>query len=92
MLGKVDIFQAEPGLELLTQRSQNEAYCCQRPDDTYLLFLPDVGNVYLKPSHPNKAYTVIGLDILANTCALKLALGKSADQLLQLISPRESGY
>jgi hypothetical protein len=43
-----DIFQAEPRLDLLLDREEDEAYCLAIPGEVYALYLPKGGEVCLK--------------------------------------------
>ena len=45
---QMDIFACEPHLDLLSNRSQNEAYCIANPGVEYGVFFPDGGEVILQ--------------------------------------------
>jgi hypothetical protein len=59
-----DVFHAEPTIEILEDREENEAYAMAIPDEAYAVFFPDSGAVRLQtPSSTN--LTVRWLDIEA---------------------------
>ena len=44
---QLDITTCEPRLDLISKRSQNEAYCIAKPSEAYGIFFPDGGQVEL---------------------------------------------
>lgn len=88
-----DIFKSEPRLDLIGERSVNEAYCSANMGESYLVFYPDGGNVTLDVSAlEGKGVTAHWLDIrnsmwLGDPEAIAVEDGK-----VRLITPDEEGY
>lgn len=92
-LAEHDIFNSEPHLDLLSNRSANEAYCSANPGISYLVFFPDGGNVLLDVSATaRKTLTVHWLDIRACAWAGEMAEVDVEDGKVCLITPDEEGY
>jgi hypothetical protein len=62
---KFDIFNSYPANELLSERSENEAYCLATKNGKYILYFPTGGNVRLnvKPG----SYQIRWLNILSSS-------------------------
>ncbi len=89
-LDKFDIVGSEPSLELLTNRSQNEAYCAAKLGHSYAVFFPDGGNVFVDVSTSDKDLELSWLDI-RNSQWLDPQVVRS-DSQIQLITPSDEGY
>ena len=50
LTASLDVFRSAPHNDLLSGRSENEAYCLARPGDVYAVFFPDGGEVTLDVS------------------------------------------
>ncbi len=64
----VNVLQADPHNDLLSQRAENEAYCMADPGQSYAIFFPDGGDVWLDVSgvSQGETLTIQWLDILAS--------------------------
>ncbi len=92
-LGEHDIFNSEPHLNLIDDRSGNEAYCSANPGVSYLVFFPDGGNVSLDVSDMgDKSLTIQWLDI-RNCMWIDDEVDVYAlDGQIRLVTPDEEGY
>jgi hypothetical protein len=94
---EIDIFTCEPHMDLLSERSRNEAYCTANPGASYAVFFPDGGNVRLNVSKAgDRSLTVRWLDIrnshwIGEPVAVEPEAG-DADRFLRLVTPTEEGY
>ena len=92
-LSEHDIFNSEPHLDLVGDRSVNEAYCSANPGLSYLVFFPDGGNVLLDVSAgEGKALTVHWLDIRASKWMGDATTVGVEEGKVRLETPREEGY
>lgn len=88
-----DIFNSEPHLDLIGDRSANEAYCSANPGVSYLVFFPDGGNVALDVSAAQgKALQVRWLDIGNCMWTGDVITEMSEDDQIRLVTPDEEGY
>jgi hypothetical protein len=89
-----DIFVATPHMDLLANRSRNEAYCTAKPGRAYAVFFPDGGDVRLDVSAVN------GQRMTARWLAIResrwngnpMAVEPDAEGRLRLVTPTEEGY
>ncbi|MGH2368553.1 MAG: hypothetical protein ACRDI2_10145, partial [Chloroflexota bacterium] len=92
----IDLFRCEPHLELLAERSRNEAYCTANPGEAYAVFFPDGGNVLLDVSAVSTAggrgVTVRWLDIRGCRWTGEPAPAEPEGTRLRLVTPEEDGY
>ncbi len=61
---RINIFACAPRNDLLSDRSQNEAYCIANPTTEYAVYFPDGGQVTLDVSSRNSGASVQWLDIM----------------------------
>jgi len=88
-----DIFKSEPRLDLIGERSVNEAYCSAHVGESYLVFFPDGGNVSLDVSAMgDQPLTIQWLDIRNCMWAEDEVDILSQDGKIRLITPDEEGY
>ncbi|MBN1248651.1 MAG: hypothetical protein JXC32_13410 [Anaerolineae bacterium] len=94
LLAEIDIFACEPHLDLLTNRSRNEAYCAAEPAVAYAVFFPDGGNVRLDVSAAgDRLLYVHWLDIRGcRWTAEPASLPVDQTGTVPLITPAEEGY
>ncbi|MGH2354404.1 MAG: hypothetical protein ACRDJN_22585, partial [Chloroflexota bacterium] len=92
----IDLFRCQPHLELLAERSRNEAYCTANPGEAYAVFFPDGGNVLLDVSAVSTAggrgVTVRWLDIRGCRWTGEPAPAEPEGTRLRLVTPEEDGY
>jgi hypothetical protein len=92
-LAEHDIFNSEPRLDLLGERSVNEAYCSANPGKSYLVFFPDGGNVSLNVAEMgDQVLTVQWLDIRNCMWAEDEVDVHAVDGEIRLVTPDEEGY
>ena len=85
-----DIFASEPQLDLLSQRSWNEAYCTAGKD-AYAIFFTDGGQVLLEVQ-TKQDYSIRWLNILKSEwLPAKNKVGSETGQLT-LATPNAEGY
>ncbi len=89
-LDKFDVFSSEPSLDLLSNRSWNEAYCAANVGHSYAVFFPDGGNVLLDVSTTGKSYELSWLDIRSSSWLAPQSIRSEGH--VQLVSPSEEGY
>lgn len=93
VLKEHDIFQSEPRLDLIGERSVNEAYCSAHVGVSYLVFFPDGGNVTLDVSDAGgKDLTVHWLDIRNTMWIDDPETIVAEDGKVRLETPDEEGY
>ncbi len=63
LTGAMNLFVCEPRNDLLSDRSQNEAYCTAEPGKQYAVYFPDSGTVKLDVSAAQGTLRVRWLDI-----------------------------
>ena len=83
-------FSCQPRVDLLSNRSYNEAYCFAKPPSAYALFFTDGGDVRLAVE-VEQMYSVRWLEILSSTWREEETIMPEAGQLC-LRTPQESGY
>lgn len=89
---RIDLFRCEPHLDLITNRSFNEAYCIADPGAAYAIFFPDGGDVLLDVSAADASqFHVAWLDIRTGKWTEQTAAA-TTDGHLPLTTPREEGY
>ncbi|MCB0111973.1 MAG: hypothetical protein KDE53_38885, partial [Caldilineaceae bacterium] len=91
---RIDIFRCEPHLDLIRERSANEAYCIANPGTAYAVFFPDGGNVLLNIGGTGETHFVLHwLDIRHGHWTPEDPFPVTAiDGHLRLITPTEEGY
>lgn len=57
-----DIFHSEPTPDLLSDRSENEAYCLAIPGQVYALYFPNGGDVLLDVGSADRSYSIRWFD------------------------------
>ena len=94
VLEEIDIFRCEPHLDLLSDRSRNEAYCTANPGSEYAVFFPDGGNVLLDVSAAEgKALTVRWMEIRKSAWIGEAeGIEREGDGRVRLQTPEEEGY
>mgnify|MGYP006287781219 CR=1 FL=1 len=94
LLDRLDIVRSEPHNDLLTNRSWNEAYCTAIPGESYAVFFPDGGNVWLDVSAmADEKIQMDWLDIRTSRWSSISSDGVSvSDGRLHLVTPTEAGY
>ena len=93
VMGEIDIFTCEPHLDLLGERSVNEAYCSANPGVEYVVFFADGGNVLLDVSAAEgKALTVRWMNIRKSQWTGKAEPIQAETGKVHLITPTEEGY
>jgi hypothetical protein len=89
----LDIFRCAPHLDLIGERSANEAYCIANPGIEYAIFFPDGGHVLLDVTAADEqSLTVRWMDIRQCTWTADAQAGTPVDGHLRLTTPREEGY
>ena len=89
----IDIFQCEPHLDLLHERSWNEAYCTANPGVEYAVFFPDGGHVLLDVSAvDDRSLTVRWMDIRQGQWISEATEIITDDGHIRLTTPTEEGY
>lgn len=89
----MDIFRCEPHLDLLGERSANEAYCLANPGIEYAVFFPDGGHVLLDVSAAgDRPLTARWMDIRQHAWMADAQVATPVDDHLRLTTPREEGY
>jgi len=90
----IDVFRAEPHLDLIRERSVNEAYCIAHPGQEYAVFFPDGGNVLLDMSAAAKSpFLLHWMDIRRGQWAAQSPSPVAPiDGQLRLNTPSEEGY
>jgi hypothetical protein len=83
-------FECRPRLDLLSNRSYNEAYCFANPPGEYAVFFTDGGDVRLA-LEANGGYTVRWLEILTSAWGEARPLAVEDGQA-RLATPQDSGY
>jgi len=93
VLAEHDIFKSEPRLDLIGDRSVNEAYCSAHLGQSYLVFFPDGGNVTLDVSDlGEQTLTIQWLDIRNCMWADDEVDVHALDGSIRLVTPDEGGY
>lgn len=94
VLARIDIFHCEPHLDLLHDRSVNEAYCIANPEHEYALFFPDGGHVLLDVSGSDATHFGLQwLDIRQGHWTPESPYSVTAiDGHVRLTTPTEEGY
>ena len=94
VLEEIDIFRCEPHLDLLSDRSRNEAYCTANPGSEYAVFFPDGGNVLLDVSAvEEKTLTVRWMAIRKSAWIGEAeAIKREGEGRVRLQTPGEEGY
>ena len=85
-----DLFACQPRVDLLSNRSYNEAYCFANPPVEYAVFFTDGGDVRLAVE-AGKTYSIEWLEILSSEWRVEETLAAAAGQL-RLVTPVDSGY
>ena len=89
----VDVFSCEPHLDLVDDRSVNEAYCAANPGIEYVVFFPDGGHVLLDVSAAEgKMLTVRWMDIRRGAWVGEAAAIVAEEGKVRLVTPVEEGY
>lgn len=89
----IDIFRCAPHLELISERSANEAYCIANPGTEYAIFFPDGGHVLLDVTAADEqSLTVRWMDIRQCTWTADAQAATPVNGHLRLTTPREEGY
>lgn len=83
-------FACQPRVDLLSNRSYNEAYCFANPPIEYAVFFTDGGDVRLSVE-PKQAFHVRWLEILSSSWCKEEALEPQSG-LVRLVTPTDSGY
>jgi hypothetical protein len=83
-------FSCQPHVDLLSNRSYNEAYCFANPPGEYAVFFTDGGDVRLSVD-TGHTYRVRWLDILSSEWRGEEAPVSQAGQI-RLVTPTDSGY
>jgi len=92
-LAEHDIFNSEPHLDLVGDRSVNEAYTSANFGVSYLVFFPDGGHVMLDVSAvEGRPLTAHWLDIRAEKWVGEATDLEIESGEVRLVSPREEGY
>lgn len=86
----MDIMTCEPRLDLLSKRSQNEAYCIANHGVEYAIFFPDGGQVELDLDE-NRNVTLRWLDIRSSEWHNHYD-DQAPDGVLRVKTPRLEGY
>ena len=89
-LSDFPIFESTPGLELLNQRSWNEAYCAASKD-AYAVFFTDGGEVLLE-TQKKQDYSIRWLNILINEWVATNYQTSNENGQLTLTTPASEGY
>jgi len=91
---RIAIFRCEPHLDLIHERSANEAYCIANPGTAYAVFFPDGGNVLLNIDGTGETHFLLQwLDIRHGHWTPEDPFPVTAiDGHLRLITPSEEGY
>jgi hypothetical protein len=90
---EIDLFTYEPHLDLVSERSYNEAYCTANPGVEYVLFFTDGGNIRLDVSHARgKSLTIRWMDIRGSAWAFDYKRIEAAGDMLNVVTPTEEGY
>ena len=93
VLDEVDVFSSEPHLDLLGERSVNEAYCSADPGKSYVVFFPDGGNVVLDVSAAgNAALTARWLNVRNSAWTGEAQAIAAENGSARLVTPAEEGY
>ncbi len=94
LLDQLDLVRSAPHDDLLTNCSWNEAYCTAIPGETYAVFFPDGGNVWLDVTEVEiDTLRVDWLDIRASRWSSPSpAIVPVDDNRLHLVTPTEEGY
>jgi hypothetical protein len=88
-----NIFKSEPRLDLIGERSVNEAYCSAHLGESYLVFFPDGGNISLDVSAlGDQPLTIQWLDIRNCMWAEDEVDILAKDGKIRLVTPDEEGY
>ena len=91
LTGALDsLFTCEPRVDLLANRSYNEAYCLANPPGEYAVFFTDGGDVRLSVE-ADRSYHVRWLEILSSHWRAEETLDAQAGQI-RLTTPVDSGY
>jgi len=85
-----DIFRAEPGPDLLSEREENEAYCLATPGEVYALYFPKAGSVRLDLGQVGRAMALRWFDPRTARFADPQPLGDGADVLLRTPSEEQT--
>ena len=90
---EIDLFTCEPRLDLVSERSYNEAYCTANPGVEYVLFFTDGGNIRLDVSHARgKSLTIRWMDIRGSAWAFDYKRIEADGDMLNVVTPTEDGY
>jgi hypothetical protein len=93
LLEEVDIVACEPHLDLISNRSRNEAYCAANPGIAYAIFFPDGGDVQLNVSVADgRRLGVHWLDIRGCRWTAEPMPLNVVDGAAHLVTPAEEGY
>ena len=93
LTAEIDAFRCEPHLELVSERSRNEAYCMAIPGEAYAVFFPDGGNVVLDVSAAQgRRLSVRWLDIRACGWTGEAEGVTQEAGTARLTTPQEEGY
>jgi len=89
---RINVFACRPALDLLAERSWNEAYALADPGNEYAVFFTDGGNVTLDVSGAaGRPLEVTWLDI-RDARWLPAERPAADDRRLRLVTPRDEGY
>jgi len=94
LIDEMDVYICEPHIDLLQNRSWNEAYCTAHPGYEYAVFFPDGGNVLLDVSAATgRSLSIRWLDIRKRAWTGAAApIQVEGNGLVHLITPAEEGY
>jgi hypothetical protein len=94
LLAEIDIFECEPHLELIVNRSRNEAYCAAKPGSAYAVFFPDGGSVRLDVGVVgHRSLNQRWLDIReCRWTSEAMPIPVDDDGTCHLLTPTEEGY
>ncbi len=94
LIDRLELERSEPHNDLLTNRSWNEAYCTAIPGESYAVFFPDGGNVWLDISAAEiETLRLDWLEVRASRWSLPSPDIISVDGgWLHLVTPTEEGY
>jgi hypothetical protein len=95
LTAEFDLFSSEPHIDLLRQRSRNEAYCTAQPGVAYAVFFPDGGDVLLDVSAVDAhAVAIRWLEIRQSRWAGEATAAQLSEdkKALHLRTPTEEGY
>lgn len=90
MLEQLDIFEAEPNLDLLSEREDDEAFLAADPGTQYALYFPRGGTVQLDLENTSGTFKLRWLDVLNARWEEETKV--SGGQSLELKPPRDEPF